>query len=289
MNPRTMFFAGSMRSVRKISFRSPASASISRGQLRHGVGRGVSGKGVGVGPEGRGEPRRPVEVATQHLTHRFDVLARPPGGVEADRNRSERCAERFGDAVGEHADRARTAERRVREVRDDQVGTRGAHHPRHERERVVLHQHGVARRRVPDHRIGEGLVDGDVRVPRDRERLVERRVADQVEEAVEEEPQDLVGDDLVVELVHMRGRARRRRTSVASVRLLRAVEHGTITFAQRGRDAARAVEHVAGRGERRAACRRGHRVHGWRRWFRLPRSRTGTVLGGRRSITDAAR
>ena len=68
-------------------------------------------KASGSGPSGRGEPRRPVEVATQHLAHRLDVLARPPGGVEADGHRGQRCAERFGH-VGRAA-RGSSSDRRT--------------------------------------------------------------------------------------------------------------------------------------------------------------------------------
>ena len=89
----------------------------------------------------------------------------------------------------------------MREVVDTQVGTSRAQHAGHERERVVLDEHDLAVGRDVDHRVGERTVHRHVRVPRDLERLVECRIADQVEEPVEQEPQDLVRHHLVMESV----------------------------------------------------------------------------------------
>ena len=71
----------------------------------------------------------------------------------------------------------------------------------HEHQLVVLHQHDLAVARALGDGGGEPLVDGDERVPCLAEAFVEHRAPHAIEHVVQQEPQDAVGDHVVVHAV----------------------------------------------------------------------------------------
>ena len=80
---------------------------------------------------------------------------------------------------------------------DAQVVSTRAEESGDEGQLVVLHQHGVSRGCRLDDGVGELFTHRDERVPGDTELSVESRFAHQVEEAMVQEPEGLVGDDVV--------------------------------------------------------------------------------------------
>ena len=167
-------------------------AAATSGSVRHGERR------VGVGAERRDErrargadPSTSVADAVKARAHRAGVESRGPAG--------ERAADRLGDVVGQRADAVRTAERRVGEVQDPQVGSPVAQHRGHEREVVVVDEHRLAMARVGRDRVGELLVDRDVRGPRLAEAGVEAGSANEVEQPVMQEPERRVAEPVEVQ------------------------------------------------------------------------------------------
>ena len=224
-------------------------SSSSRAALRHrGRTRRIAAKRVGVGPERRGEPRRPDRVVGPS-TSRADstYVARPPGGVEARRapTRATRRAPRrrrsgstrieFGPQNGVWVKYDDDAGRDARRAPSPARARAGSPAPAPCRPSAACAITASANAWFTATYASHATENGSSNVG----------VADQVEEAVEEEPQHLVRDDLVVEPVHVRGRARRRCTSVPSVGCSAPWSTARSPSLERGRDAAR----------RRRACR----------------------------------
>ena len=196
-----MFFAGSIRSVRMMSLRSPTTSSSSAAAPDATARAASSASASGSGPSGVANDGGDRRLDPEHRARRRLVGLRPPRRVEAGRHRCHRPAQVDRDVGRQHADRVGAAERRVGEVEQREIGPRRAHHPGHQRELVVVHHHGLARRRLLDHGVGEGRVHRDVRVPRGAEVLVEPGATGKVEQAVVQEPQRRVGHDVVVQAV----------------------------------------------------------------------------------------
>ena len=98
---------------------------------------------------------------------------------------------------GEDAERARVAERDVREVDRAQVLALLREPGTQEREVIVLDQDGCALGRLVDERLREPVVVRPVRVPRYAPTPVDARPAGEVEQAVVQEPERAVGDHVV--------------------------------------------------------------------------------------------
>ena len=90
------------------------------------------------------------------------------------------------------------------EVGEAQVGSSRSHHARDERELVVLHEHLLTLGRALHDDVGERGVHRHVALPRLAEVAVEAGSAGEVEQAVVQEPQHLVGDHVVVQAVQRR-------------------------------------------------------------------------------------
>ena len=92
----------------------------------------------------------------------------------------------------------------MREVQHPQIGPSRAQERGCEGEMVVVHEHDFARTRVGDDRVGELLVDREVRIPRVAEVVIETGPANVIEQTVVQEPESRVAEAVEVQAVRAR-------------------------------------------------------------------------------------
>ncbi len=144
---------------------------------------------------------------------------------------------------GEDPDGVGAAERGVGEVRQAQVGARRAHHPRHECEVVVVHEHLLALGRGLGDDGGERRVHRHVAVPRVVEVTIEPGSPGEVEEPVVEEPQHRVRDHVVVHAVQRRVQVEQAQVEPGDRRRARG-DRGAVAAVDGGRDPRRLTADV---------------------------------------------
>ena len=207
-NPRTMFFDGSMRSMRSEQRgRRRARRARPRPRWRR---RSRRRRGATARPGPRGAANAPANGASGPRTVRTHACVRVAPSAPCGSRRARRpstSTDRDRDVVGQDADRSRPAERRVREVRDR--GGRGGSRGACPGTRRAGSPARARRRRRPrlGPPVGERSVDLDERRPTRRGSAGRSGAAREVEQAVVQEPQRSRWRHVVVQAVRARGRA----------------------------------------------------------------------------------
>ena len=166
-----------------------ASAAAQAGEA---AARRTSSASVGSGETNvRGVEREDLPGARQEVVG-------PAPGVEPARPVGGQPGQHLaGDVVRQHPQPRGGGERRVAEVDGRQVGPALDEAETQQAQVVVLHQHRRPMGGGLGHRLGEGVVDLAVRLPRLPQVPPERRLPGKIVEAVVHEPQDLVADHVV--------------------------------------------------------------------------------------------
>ena len=246
-NPRTMFFAGSMRSVRKISLRSPARVSNSLAASITASEAASRAKASGSGPSGAANHESPVRSRSR--TSRIDSMY----------SRAHRVVWKpTGTAASDSQIASATCVGRTRIEAGPQKGVWA---------KYDTSRSGRAARTIPVRaRVGSPapgrVAFGSVGDTASANAWLTETYASHATE--NDSSKSACGSGRRARGRGTTGsRSRRPRSGVGDVgvefdehdvgvegRLLRAVQHGAVTVGERGRDATRTREHVGGCGQR---------------------------------------
>ena len=185
--------------------------------LEHRRARGKRRELVRIDRDRMRRHERVADVEAQLAAHRPERLA-PAIRVEADDVAAEQApVDRPDDLVRQHRPGFRPDPRDVREVPDHCLGQPLPHEPRRQVQVVVVEEDRRARIAVQllDDCVGEGAVDRGVPLFPGRPEVALGLVLE-LPQPVLDEPERRIGDDVVVEVVRRRGRARRASAGSAS-------------------------------------------------------------------------